>query len=454
MQTTFGADDALPRTILQVNMADVGGGAEAVALELHRSYVSRGLDAWLAVGWRRGTTSRVIQIPSSAERVVANRLVDEGRTYRARAVRAFSRPIAIADVIRGREDFRHPGSRHITELTPSRPELIHLHNLHGGYFDLRTLPELSSRFPVVWTLHDEWAYTGHCAGTLGCERWRVGCGSCPHLDVYPALVVDGTKGNIERKRRLYARSPLAIVTPSAWLLDRAANSILAGRASFHHIPNGIDLESFAPGDRREARASLGVEVNGFVIVYAAPQARTNPFKDFATLRGALVALGATGGPTIRVYSLGEEAPIERIGRVVIHSIGPVERSRIPQYLRAADLYLHAARAENHSLTVMEALATGTPVIASRVGGIREQVRPLDEDPEPTGVLVPPRDASALAGAISRLIDNEQLRGTLARRALSDARSRFADSRMVAQYLELYAETTRRHRAASAASSPA
>src|SRR5262249_30035957 len=156
--------------------------------------------------------------------------------------RALADPGVALDVARGREDFRFPASRRVLELAPSKPDVLHLHNLHGGYFDLRILPDVAERVPTVVTMHDEWLFTGHCAYTLGCERWLTACGECPHLDVYPALRVDGTAGNRGRKAELYARARVHVAAPSAWLLERAQRSILAPAiASARVVPNGVDL---------------------------------------------------------------------------------------------------------------------------------------------------------------------------------------------------------------------
>ncbi|HEU0302961.1 MAG TPA: glycosyltransferase, partial [Gaiellaceae bacterium] len=127
-------------SVFQVNSSDVGGGAEAVALSLHRAYRERDVEAWLAVGFRRGDDEGVLAI-------------GDGRSRRSRALRD---PGVLLDVARGREDFRFPASHRVLGLPPAPPDVLHLHNLHGGYFDLRALPELAARQPTVVTMHDEW----------------------------------------------------------------------------------------------------------------------------------------------------------------------------------------------------------------------------------------------------------------------------------------------------------
>ena len=393
-------------SVLQVNSSDAGGGAEVVAHALHCSYRERGIESWLAVGRPRTGDEGV-------------RAIGEERSRRQRALRD---PGVLLDVARGREDFRFPASHRVLELPPKQPDVLHLHNLHGGYFDLRVLPELSARQPTVLTMHDEWLYTGHCAYTLDSERWLTGCGSCPHLDSYPALRVDGTAENWRRKAALYERSRLHVVAPSQWLLERAQRSMLAPAiASARVIPNGVGLELFAPGQREKR--------DDPVVVFAAQGARTNPYKDFATLR---VALARVSTPATAI-ALGEAAPEERVGAVTLRSEPFVGRGEIAERLRGADLFVLATRADNHPLTVLEALACGVPVIASRVGGIPEQLT------EETGVLVEPGDPEALARAIDELLADPERRARMGAAAAADARARFSLERQVDAYLDLYAE---------------
>jgi glycosyltransferase involved in cell wall biosynthesis len=408
--------------VLQVSTSDVGGGGEAVALGLHRALRGRGHEAWLAVGKRRTQEPGVLQL---ARRPLAARPRVE------RVARALRDPRVAADFVRGREDFRFPATERLLRLPPRPPRVLHLHNLHGGYFDLRLLPELSAGVPTVVTLHDEWLYTGHCAYTLGSDGWLRGCGHCPHLGVYPALRVDGTAANWRRKRALYERARLHVVTPSEWLAERVGRSILAPAAlSIRVVPNGVDLDLFRPGERP---AGLGLDPEARVLVFAAQGARSNPYKDFATLRAALARLGDGPGPPVVAFSLGEAAPAERLGRVELRSAGFVAREQVAAHLRAADLYVHATRADNHPLAVLEALAAGTPVVASRVGGIPEQVS------EETGMLVEPGNAEALAAALGSLLDDRPRLQRMSRAAAHAARERFCFERQVDAYVELYEE---------------
>jgi glycosyltransferase involved in cell wall biosynthesis len=377
--------------ILQISTADRGGGAEAVAMSLHRSLRAAGHEGTLAVGYRRTDEPGVVEIGGAG----------------SRRRRALTDPGVLLDALRGREDFRFPASRRVLELAPSPPEVVHVHNLHGGYFDLRVLPELARRARLVATLHDAWLLTGHCAHPLDSDGWMRGCGNCPHLDTYPALLRDGTAFNHARKRSIYAGMELAVVTPSQWLMDMVERSVLAPAASPRAvIPNGVDFDMFRPGDRPEPR-----EVP--MLVFAAQGGAANEFKDFGTLQEAVARL---------------ERPVE----LVALGDPPVSQADVADRLRKADLYVHPSRADTFPSGVLEALACGTPVVASRVGGIPEQVT------EETGVLVEPGDPAALAAAIESLLADPERRARMGRAAAADARERFSLDRQLAAYVELYA----------------
>ena len=199
------------------------------------------------------------------------------------------------------------------------------------------------------------------------------------------------------------------------------------------IPNGVDLDVFRPGARDEARSRLGIAADVHVLVFAAQGARSNPYKDFATLREALVGLGSGTGTRIAAFALGEGAADEHFGRVTLRSMAPVGPAAVADHLRAADLYILPTKADNHPLTVIEALACGCPVVASRVGGIPEQLT------EGTGLLVRPGDGRDLAAAIDALLSDPQRRAAMGSAAADDARARFSLDRQVDAYAELYDE---------------
>jgi glycosyltransferase involved in cell wall biosynthesis len=438
-----------PLRILQVSTADVRGGAERVTWNLFTTYRARGQRSWLAVGEKRADDPDVIELPNDASRGTwtrfwhgvagAARSASHGGPVLAAVARitgGMAEPRRRLDYHRGREDFDFPATQRLLELTPERPDIVHLHNLHGGYFDLRMLPWLCRQVPVIMTLHDAWLLSGHCAHSLACERWRTGCGRCPDLTLYPAARRDATAFNWRRKAEIFRRSSVNVATPSRWLMQRVEQSILAPAvADARIIANGVDLSTFRPGDRRRARAAFGLPPDAHVLLATAIDVQSNSWKDFAMLHDAVAALAREeDGQPLHVLVLGTTAPRERIGRATLDFVPYRDDAEtVAEYYRAADVYVHPARADTFPTAVLEALATGTPVVASDVGGIREQVADGD-----CGFLVTPGDAPALTARLRDLLSDDALRRALGGAGRERAERHFDFTRQLDSYLDWYA----------------
>jgi len=437
------SDDILTSPVfLQINTTDIGGGAEKIAWDLHQGYVSRGYDSWLAVGRKRSHDPTVLRIPNEAYWafwIKFLKKISELRNPVPTRIRRWCSHLAkihhrIAKT-QGYENFYFPGSRRLLDLPPSPPDIIHCHNLHGWYFDLRALPALSARRPVMLTLHDSWMLSGHCTYSFDCERWKIGCGQCPYLDISHPIRRDASAYNWKRKQRIYTKSRFYVATPSRWLMQMVEQSMLApavieGRV----IYNGMDLSHFCPTEKVSVRAKLGIPLNAKVILTTAVKILQNRRKDYPTMREA-ISLLARRHPkqSLHFIALGGEQPSEEIEQITIQFIPFLsDETTVAQYYQAADIYIHAARADNLPNTVSEALACGMPVVATAVGGIPEQI-----DDGKTGFLVPPGNPKEMAAAIQKLLQDSTLRHQMSIRAAETAQRRFDRNRMVEEYLEWY-----------------
>jgi glycosyltransferase involved in cell wall biosynthesis len=458
--------------VLQVSAFDSGGGAHRIASGLHHGLRARGHESAFAVGTRTTTEAGVVEIPAG--------LTGRRRRVQAaisRAVKPLARPVPAVRELRrglrtahplgylqarrrGREFFDYPASRQILDLPPFAPDIVHCHNLHSGYFDLEALAELGSTLPVAMTLHDEWTFTGHCGYSMGCERWRVGCGSCPDLSIYPAIARDATHENWLAKQAIYRASRLYVSAPSRWLLERAQASILAdAAASWRLIPNGVDRSLFSPGDRTRARDQLGVPHDRSVLLFAASAAHRNRFKDYPTVAAAAERVAAAmPDQALTLIALGGEGPPTVTDNAELRFVPFVTSpEHVALYYRAADLYLHAANADTFPTTVLEALAVGLPVVATAVGGIGEQIRSLAGAPgarmgasvgpeAATGILVEPHDAAGMAEATTFVLRDAELRRRLGQNAAADAAARFDLERQIDETLAWYGEVVQDWRA--------
>jgi len=445
-----------PLRIMLVDSVFGRGGAAAITSSLRLGLTSRGHKVAHVVGHCADPTAPVISMQSKSGRLAkalgygsAMLPGHLGHLTSRLAVRLQSQKAASP----GLENFNYPGSRDLLRLMSPQPDVVHCHNLHGDYFDLRYLPKLSSRVPTLLTLHDAWLLAGHCAHSFGCERWITGCGNCPDLSIPPAIPIDRTAENWSRKRDIFSRSRLFITTPSRWMMEKVGRSILSmGLVDSHVIPNGVDLETYRPAEGRlAARRELGLGLDDFVVVFAANGIRDNVWKDMATLRRALdfASRALCGQVRVRFLALGESAPTERAGEATLEFVPYVSDSaQVARYFRAASVYAHAAKADTFPTTILEALACGTPIIATAVGGIPEQVRslalpaisvgtPSYSIDDATGILTAPGDADGLAAAMAYLSRDVALVEKLGRNARLDAKRRFDVRRQVDAYVKWY-----------------
>jgi glycosyltransferase involved in cell wall biosynthesis len=463
-----------PMRILQVSTADILGGAEKVAWDLFHACRAHGYGSWLAVGRKCSDDPDVLLVPNDDCRsrwarigaATGNMLSPlAGRVRGVWRLRHglywIGQPRRWLEIQRGYEDFDYPSTWRLLTLPPKHPHIVHCHNLHGAYFDLRVLPWMSGRVSVILTLHDAWLLSGHCAHSFDCERWETGCGHCPDLTIYPPVRRDATAYNWRRKREIYTKSRFYVATPSRWLMQKVEHSMLAPAVvEARVIPNGVDLSVFHPADRQAVRAALGIPQDAKVLLFTAIGVRRNIWKDYQTMRAAIAQV-AEYLPTqgVLFIALGEDAPGERIGQAELRFVPYQEdREDVARYYQAADVYVHATRADTFPITVLEALACGTPVVATAVGGIPEQIKGLrisdfgfrNSDlneygmDEATGLLVPSGDAKAMATAIKRLLSDEVLRSHLGENAAQDACQRFDLRQQVYAYLQWYQAIMERH----------
>jgi glycosyltransferase involved in cell wall biosynthesis len=435
--------------ILQISTQDIGGGAEKVAYNLFSAYQARGYETWLSVGYQKERAKNVFQIPKY-ELPARTKPFLQVRNWLREQNQRIPGTWRLSNLLNlvvdpqkhwvhhwGIEDFNYPNSRRVLELVPHRPDIVHTHNLHGAYFDLRYLSVLSKNLPTILTLHDEWMLTGHCAYTLECRRWEQGCGSCPDLRRPKAIERDATAYNWRRKRRIYTQSNLYIATPSQWLMDRVQHSMLIpieGRV----INNGVNLATYYPANRPEVRTLLELPKDAIIMLFASFNVKGSPFKDYVTIEKAIHYLDRFDfkGAQIMLIALGSNEPNDEVvGKIKIKHVGfQSDPLIVAQYFQAADIYLHAARAENFPNTILEAMACGTPVIATTVGGIPEQV-----DEGLTGFLTPPGDAAAMATRIEQLVVDQPLRWRMGEQAAETARRRYDLQRQADEYLGWYQE---------------
>jgi glycosyltransferase involved in cell wall biosynthesis len=408
--------------ILHVNTNESRGGAAKVARRLIDAQRTLGHTAKFLVGRRKTILPDVVTYPPSAGSLKRDRIIE----YGLRILAILERRLGIQYCLRSPNWIL----RRMKIINDA--DLIHIHNLHGGYLNLWAVSELSRIKPVVWTLHDEWAYTGHCACTLGCDRWQTGCGKCPDLSIYPAISIDTTRSLWKIKSRSYARGNFTVTAPSNWLLRRVERSMLSGRPVMY-IPNGVRSEIFYPRGREATREALGLPRDKRIVIFAANAGSRNPWKGYSYLVEALKKLTISQMPDLLLLAIGDNTSGVDI-KTECRWEGRIEDENVmAAYYSAADVFVLPSMAENSPLTVIESMACGTPVVAFDVGGVPELI-----DHRSSGYIARYRDSDDLAEGIRWILDLD----ITTYRAMSEAgmkkvRENHMLDQTVNEYLDLY-----------------
>lgn len=254
------------------------------------------------------------------------------------------------------------------------PDIIWMHNLHGYYINVEMLFSYlkTCRKRIFWTLHDCWAFTGHCAHFLpaNCNRWRTGCGECPLRRSYPAsLVADRSRRNFARKRAAFCGvENMTLLFPCRWLERQAAAGFLAEYPR-RVVPNRVDKRIFRP-TAGDFRRRYGLKDKKLALAAAGSWGPDKGLADVYRLAGLL-------GSEWAVAAVGLSPAQQKQAPAGVLALGPVEDPReLAALYTAADVFVNPTRADTFPTVNLEAAACGTPVVTYDTGGARET---LDEN---------------------------------------------------------------------------
>ena len=324
----------------------------------------------------------------------------------------------------------------------ARADVVHLHLIHNGTnFSLLSLPRLSRLKPVVWTLHDLWALSGGCEHSFECERWLDGCAPrCPHPRRRSLLRRYSPWVQWRVKRSVYRRSDLTLIAASDWMMDRIRRSPLLGHLPRRQIPFGVDLSEFCPRPKVESRQRLGIPPGHRVIAFRDVGLRTDRYKGMRYLLEALRIYEPTA-PTCLLALDDGQAFMELAGKYRVFRPGWIDGERLVDALSGADVFAMPSVQESFGLMAVEAMACGTPVVVFEGTALPGVVRAPEG-----GIAVPARDAVALAGALARFLNDEELRMATGKRARELAEREYSLDLYVRRHLALYEEVIERHAA--------
>lgn len=284
----------------------------------------------------------------------------------------------------------------LKKLDKFKPDIIHLHNLHNCYINLSMLFKYIKKHNIktVWTLHDCWAFTGHCPhfDIAECAKWKTGCYSCPQYKDYPKSLFDNSKIMYRLKKKWFTGvENMTIVTPSEWLASLVKESYLKDYP-VKVINNGIDLNVFKPTES-DFRKKYALENKYIVLGVAFGWGRRKGLDVFIELEKRL------DKEKYKIVLVGTDDNIDKLLPENIISIHRTQnQTELAEIYTAADVFANPTREENYPTVNMEALACGTPVVTFNTGGSPEM---LDET---CGAAVAKDDNDAMYNEIIRICE--------------------------------------------------
>lgn len=361
--------------ILQINSVCGIGSTGRIATDIHNLLLKQGHESSIAYGRGKAINCKnTIKIGNKIDllfHVFLTRVFDKHGFGSKRATKHF-----------------------IKKVKSLNPDIIHLHNIHGYYINIEILFDYlkMANKPVIWTLHDCWTFTGHCAhfDYIQCNKWHKECSKCPQTLTYPkSHITDNSKNNFLRKKESFnGIKSLTIVTPSKWLSNLVKVSYLR-EYSVKVINNGIDLSIFKP-IMSSFRSEYNIKDKFLILGVASTWNQRKGMKYFKE-----IAENSNSSEIIVLVGLSKKQ-IRKLPKNIIGINHISNINKLAEIYAEADVFINPTLEDNFPTVNLEALACGTPVITFDVGGSAEA---LDEN---SGIIVNEKDIYLLLEAINKI----------------------------------------------------
>lgn len=397
------------KKVLIINVSANSGSTGRIAENIGRTAIANGFDSYFAYGRiARDSQCKLIRIGSDKDirwHGLQSRIFDNQGFASTKATQLF-----------------------VEKIKRIQPDIINIHNIHGYYANIDVLLNYlaTTNIPVVWTLHDCWNFTGHCAffDYAGCDRWKTHCHHCPRKTGYPSsYVFDSSSKNYEKKKALFGRMHnLHFVTPSQWLADLTKESFLS-QFPVHVINNGLDLSVFKPIVNERTKSKMGIQLGQKVILgVASVWHKRKGLDDFIQLAKAL--------PEHKVVLVGlTEKQVKELPQGMVGVTRTENTRELAELYSMADVFVNPTYADNFPTTNIEALACGTPVVTYMTGGSPEAVS------ENTGMIVEKGNIVSLIISVKRILSYD--RGTIGIECRKRAEQLYDQNKLFQDYINLF-----------------
>ncbi len=406
--------------VLMINHSDASGGAARAAYRLHKGLCLKGIDSQMLVQQKLSGDAMVSGPATKFQKATA--LARQGldglplELYRKKTKSLFS-PAWV------------PFSGILKKIQNIDPDIVHLHWVAGGMLRVEDLALIKK--PVLWSLHDMWAFTGGCHTDEDCGKYTANCGKCPVLG--SNIENDLSRSVFKHKKEAYGRmSNLTVVGLSRWSADCARKSRLLGGNRIEILPNPIDLSVFRPMGKNQARDMLNLPKDKKLICFGALDALVVPNKGFGNLSASLERIRDND---IELVIFGGNRPADATDfSFPVHYLGRLYDDLSLRVLYSAvDLTVVPSFQENLSNVIMESLACGSPVAAFNIGGNSDMIVHKEN-----GYLAEPYEPQSLAEGISWILRRPNP-ALLSEKAVRKVKSCFEIDKVSGQYKTLYEE---------------
>lgn len=398
--------------VLYVNTYYQGGGAEKVMRQLYEGMGSEEIETYCVAGRIQDNLPPQVQV-----------IYED---FLGRAITT-----AVGSTLKNTLLSTKRAKKKILEIVQKEKiDLIHFHNLHSNYIGIRDIMEIKKYCKnIVITLHDMWIFTGGCAYACECEKWyQSECHGCQGNYSMKAFL--GAAKLQKYKKEAFQGKGLVFVTPAGWLAGLCRKSYLQ-KEEIRIIHNGINLENFRAHPKKSMREKYGLPKEKKILLFAANGVR-NIYKGFSYLKEAIESIEKKEEYALLVVGNKEKEPLEL--PFEMYAMGYVSSEKdMSELYAAADLYILPSMADVYPYTPMEAIASGTPVLAFCTGGIPEIVT------KETGWLVEPGNSLALRDKIEEIFSpqKEEEYKEKQSRCESFSREHFDIKDMMEDYRRLY-----------------
>ncbi len=407
--------------ILHLSTSDLDGGAARAAYRLHRGLQPTSTDSQMLVRAKNSADETVITDRSNLTKL---------------GPKANSLPLKFFYPQRQRTAFSSQWFPDVlsAKIKKLQPDIIHLHWICNGFLQIETLAKLA--FPLVWTLHDMWVFTGGCHYNGKCDRYTQNCGACPQLN--SSKEADLSRWIWWRKAKAWKNIDLTLVAPSTWFAEQAKNSSLFSQRRVEVIPHGLDLTAYQPVEIAVARSLLDLPQDKHLILFGASSGITNdPRKGFHLLIPALNLLSKIPSQVEKelvIFGIAEpKTPIEV--SLPVRYLGKFyDDLSLKLVYSAADVMVVPSMQESFGQTASEALACGTPVVAFNATGLKDVIAHQQD-----GYLAEPFVVEDLAKGIDWVLEEPTRHRELRDHARQKAEREFSLELQARRHLSLYEE---------------